>query len=190
MKREPSEVPLAPPEVAGRAGSAADVRLPPQGPVPGRREPAPAACTATRALWGWSPPPLAAGAKWQLLVDRCFPRSGLRLIIFIATVVALLMVAPQLAARGRLGLDAIAFVAAGTWCALNFARCRHAHCVLTGAGWLALAALAVVEVGLGHSVIDGYEQPAFVGVLVGGLVFEAGWVVSRGTNALSSRLPG
>ena len=88
---------------------------------------------------------------------------------------------------GRLGLDATAFLAAGGWCAPNFWRCRHAHCFLTGAGWLALGALALVEMGLGHSLVGGYEQPTFLGVLVAGLGFEGAWALWHGTNAMHGR---
>jgi hypothetical protein len=47
--------------------------------------------------------------------------------------------------------------------------------------------MALVEVGLGHSVIAGYEQPVFLGVLVAGLGFEAAWTLSRRTNAMVPR---
>jgi hypothetical protein len=72
------------------------------------------------------------------------------------------------------------------WCAVNFWRCRHAHCVITGAGWLALAAFSFLEAGLGRSVIHGDEGLVFLGVLGVGLAFEGAWYVARGTNAVSS----
>ena len=145
------------------------------------------ACWAPGALWGWSPPPLPAGTRWQRRADRYLPTSGVPCLAYIAAIVGLLSLAPHLAPRGRLGLDATALVAAGGWCALNFWRCRHAHCLFTGAGWLALGAMALVEVGLGHSVIAGYEQPVFLGALVAGLGFEAAWTLSRRTNAMVPR---
>ena len=146
-----------------------------------------AACGAPRPLWGWSPPRLPSRTPWQRRVDRYLPSSGVPCLAYIAAIVGLLSVAPQLAPRGRLGLDAAAFLAAGGWCALNFWRCRHAHCLFTAAGWLALGAMALVEVGLGHSVIAGYEQPVFVAVLMGGLGFEGTWTLWRGTNAMVHR---
>ena len=82
-------------------------------------------------------------------------------------------------------LEGAAALAAGGWCALNFWRCRHAHCLVTGVGWLGLSLLAFVEAGFGHSVIGGYEQGAFVVVLVIGCVFEAAWRITRGTNAMT-----
>ncbi len=145
------------------------------------------ACWAPGALWGWSPTPLPAGTRWQRRADRYLPTSGMPCLAYIAAIVGLLSLAPHLAPRGRLGLDATAFVAAGGWCALNFWRRRHAHCLLTGAGWLALGAMALVEVGLGHSVIAGYEQPVFLGALVAGLGFEAAWTLWRRTYAIVPR---
>jgi hypothetical protein len=57
-------------------------------------------------------------------------------------------------------------VLVGAVCVLNFWRCRQAHCVVNDVGWLGLALVAFVGAGLGHSVIGGYEQPVFLGVLV------------------------
>src|SRR6266542_7089422 len=71
------------------------------------------------------------------------------------------------------------------WCGLNFWRCRHAHCVITGAGWLALAVFTFVEAGLGRSLIGGNEPPVFLVVLGTGLVFEAAWYLARGSNAVT-----
>ena len=73
------------------------------------------------------------------------------------------------------------------WCALNFWRCRHAHCLVTGAGWLGLSLLALVGAGLGHSVVGGHERGVFVVVLVIGFIFEAAWQITRGTNAMTRR---
>jgi len=91
----------------------------------------------------------------------------------------------DLAPPAELALEGAAALAAGGWCALNFWRCRHAHCLVTGAGWLGLSQLAFVEAGLEHSVIGGYERGVFVVVLVIGCVFEAAWQITRGTNAMT-----
>jgi hypothetical protein len=64
---------------------------------------------------------------------------------------------------------------AGAWCGLNFWRCRHAHCMITGTGWAALAGLAFAEATIGRSLIWGDEQLIFLAVLAAGLVFEALW---------------
>jgi hypothetical protein len=144
-------------------------------------------CCGTRALFGWSPPPLPADTALKRRVDRILPRSGLRLILFFAAVVALLNVGPVLPTRLDLAAVGLASLAAGGWCSLNFWRSRHAHCVITGSGWLALAVFAFVEAGLGRSIIHGDEALVFLGVLGAGLVVEAVWRAVRGTNAMSSR---
>jgi hypothetical protein len=144
-----------------------------------------AGCGGPRGLWGWSPPRRPAETALERRVDRFFPRSGVRCLLFVLAIIALLSVAPHLPTRERLGADAVAFLAAGGWCALNFWRCRHAHCALSGAGWLALGVLALAEAGLGHSLIGGYEQPAFLGVLVIAVIFEGAWYLQHGTNAMA-----
>lgn len=144
-----------------------------------------AGCGGRRGLWGWSPPRRPAKTALERRVDRFLPRSGLRCLLFVLAIIALLSVAPHLPARERLGADAVAIVAAGGWCALNFWRCRQVHCALTGAGWLALGLLALAEAGLGRSLISGYEQPAFLGVLVIAVIFEGAWYLQHGTNAMA-----
>jgi len=69
---------------------------------------------------------------------------------------------------------------------VNFWRCRHAHCVITGIGWFALAGFTFFEAGLGRSLIHGDERLVFLGVLAPGLVFDGTWNVVRGTNAVSA----
>jgi hypothetical protein len=139
------------------------------------------------ALCGWSPPPRPADTRLKRWVDRLLPATGIPLVLFFGAAVAVLLVAPLAPKSGELALDGVAALAAGSWCALNFWRCRHAHCLITGAGWLALAALAFAEAGLGHSVIGGDEQLVFLVVLAAALVFEAAWTRWRGTNSVTLR---
>ena len=87
--------------------------------------------------------------------------------------------------RASLGGDGLAALVAGGWCSLNFWRCRQAHCLVTGAGWLVLALFAIVETGIGRSVIHGGEQIIFLAVLAAGLLFEGGWYLTQRTNAFS-----
>jgi len=136
------------------------------------------------ALWGWSPPDLPASGSWPRRVDRLLPRTGAPAVAYFAAVIGLLLLAPHLPERGDLAADGLAALAASAWCGLNFWRCRHAHCAVTGPGWLALAAVAFAGVAAGHSLTSGYEQPIFVGVLVAGIAFEAAWRLARGSNAL------
>jgi hypothetical protein len=117
-------------------------------------------------------------------IDRLMPRTGLPVALYYGAVVALLALAGILPRRPGLAVDALAALAAGSWCALNTWRCRHAHCAVSGAGWLGLGAFSIVEAALGHSVIGGNEQPMFLGVLGAALAFEAIWYLTRGTNAI------
>src|SRR5947209_17427726 len=80
---------------------------------------------APRSLWGWSPPPLPANSRWEHLVDRALPRTGLEVAIFYGLVIIVLSMAPHLPRRAELGADGLAFLAAGSWCALNFWSFRH-----------------------------------------------------------------
>jgi len=148
-------------------------------------------CGSGRALYGWSPARLPADTPGKRLIDRILPASGAPVTLYYAAVIALLMLAPYLPKRAELAVDGLAALAAAAWCCANFWRCRHAHCGVTGTGWFALATFTFVEVGIGHSVIGGYEQPAFLGILLTGLAFEAYWYLTRGTNAVTrQRRPG
>lgn len=140
-----------------------------------------------RALFGWSPPCLPADSVAKRLADRLLPATGVPAVLYYGAVIALLALAPWLPRRADLAVDGLAILGAAVWCATNFWRCRHAHCAVTGAGWFALSGFAFVEAGIGRSLIDGYEQPVFLGVLAVGLLFEGGWTLLRGTNAVTRR---
>lgn len=140
-----------------------------------------------QALCGWSPPQLAADRPLKRLVARLLPTTGVPVIAFFAGVVGLLLVAPLLGKPYELAVDGVAALAAGGWCALNFWLCRHAHCLVTGVGWLGLALFAFGEAVYGRSVIHGDEQLAFLGILVAGVAFELAWYLARGTNAVTGR---
>jgi hypothetical protein len=79
----------------------------------------------------------------------------------------------------------VAALLGAVWCGLNFWRCRHAHCAVSALGWSALGGLAIAGVATGHSLIGGYDQLAFLGVLVLALVFEGLWYRVHGTNAVT-----
>ena len=140
-----------------------------------------------RALFGWSPPALMPSSRLQRVVDRIFPRTGVGCAMYIVVVIVLLSIAPHLSIRADLAADGLAALAAGSWCLANFWRCRQAHCLIDGTGWLLLALLAFAEVGLGRSVIGGSELAVFLGLLVVALVFECVWRMARGTNAITRR---
>ena len=80
-------------------------------------------------------------------------------------------------------MNGLAALAGGVRCSANFWRCRHAHCVVNGVGWLGLSVFAFGETLLGYSLIQGNEQLVFLGVLVFALGFEVTWYLLRGTNA-------
>lgn len=151
-----------------------------------------ASCCAYRASSkGWSPPPLPADTQLKRLVDRFLPRAGLPVVVYFAAVISTLNLASLLPRpAAELALEGAAALAAGGWCALSFWRCRHAHCLITGIGWLGLSLLAFVGAGFGHSVVGGYERGAFAGVLAIGLVFEAAWQITHGTNGMTARAEG
>jgi hypothetical protein len=143
-------------------------------------------CCSPRALFGWSPPALPADTALKRRVDALMPSSGLPLVVFFGAVFLLLNIGVALPRQLDLAAVGLASVAAGAWCSLNFWRCRHAHCLITGAGWLALGGFAFVEAGLGRSVIHGNEGLVFLAVLGAGLAVEAAWRAMRGTNAMIS----
>jgi hypothetical protein len=138
------------------------------------------------SLFGWSRALLPADSQLKRRIDRMVPRTGLPLVVCCASVMCLLIVAPLFPVRGELAVDGVATLAGGGWCAANFWRCRHAHCMITGAGWLALSVFAFVEAGVGRSLINGDEQLAVLAVLVIALAFEAAWYLSRGTNVVGA----
>jgi hypothetical protein len=139
-----------------------------------------------RALCGWSPPSLPADTVTKQRVDRI--RVGnLAAIGVVAVVIGLLNLAPHLPPRASLATVGVAGLVAGGWCALNFWRCRHAHCLITGPGWLAFGLFAFGEAAVGHSLIGGYEQPVFMSVLGTAIAFEIVWYFLHHTNAVAPR---
>lgn len=142
------------------------------------------AIQAGQGLWGWSPPLLPSNAGLARWTDRLLPRTGFGVVVYFGTVIALLNLAPHLPYRVSLAVDGVAALVGGAWCALNFWRCRHAHCLVTGGGWLVLSLFAFAEAALGRSLVAGDEQVILLGILAAGLVFELLWWRSRGTNAV------
>lgn len=145
------------------------------------------AAAAVCGRWlGCSTPKLPADSAAKRAVDRLLPRSGWTFCLYFLAVAAVLSLADQLPTRGGLVATAAAALAGGAWCSLNFWRCRHAHCVLTGAGWLVLAVVALAGAALGHSLIGGAEEIVFLAILLAGALFELGWHVTHGGHAIAS----
>jgi len=146
-----------------------------------------AAATAGCGRWlGCSTPNMPADSGAKRAVDRLLPRSGWAFCLYFLAVAALLSLADQLPTRGGLAVTAAAALAGGAWCSLNFWRCRHAHCVVTGAGWLLLAVLALLGAALGHSLLGGGENIVFLAILLAGALFEVGWYASHRSHAIPS----
>ncbi len=144
-------------------------------------------CCIPGARRSWGPPALPADTPAKRAVDRFLPGPGRPAVIYFAVVIGLLGLGQALPAPGYLAVDAVAFLAGGGWCVLNFWRCRQAHCLLTGIGWLLLALFAAAEAGLGHSVIHGDEQLVFVGILAVSLAFEGVWFQVHHDRAVTRR---
>jgi hypothetical protein len=136
-----------------------------------------------RALCGWSPAALTADTPAKGFADRVLT-SAWSWVAAVVAITALFNLAPHLSTRAGLAVDGGAMLLGGTLCSANFWRCRHAHCLITGPGWLALAAFVFVEAGIGHSLIRGWEQPAFLAMLALSLLFEWTWSARRGSNAI------
>lgn len=141
-----------------------------------------------RALCGWSPPARTADTPAKGRVDRYVLANRTAIGVFVAVIV-LLNLAPHLSYRASLGVDALAGLLAGGWCTANYWRCRHAHCLITGPGWLAWTAFVLVEAALGRSLIGGDEQLAFLAILAIGVGFEALWYATRRSHAIAQRTP-
>jgi hypothetical protein len=75
------------------------------------------------------------------------------------------------------------FLTYSAYCLANFARCREAHCIVTGLGWGVLGVVAIVA---GVMQLDwlGPIWNTFLIVAVLGHGFELIWAASRHTHAL------
>jgi len=153
----------------------------------GKPSPAVAAAAVCGRWLGCSTPNLPADSGAKRAVDRLLPRSGWAFCLyFVAVVRCCRSPTRSPSTRGGLAVTAAAALAGGAWCSLNFWRCRHAHCVVTGAGWLVLAVLALVGAALGHSLIAGGENIVFLAILLVGALFEVGWYASHRSHAIPS----
>jgi hypothetical protein len=82
-----------------------------------------------------------------------------------------------------LWLAAVYFLVFGSYCLANFARCREAHCVVTGGGWSALGVVGMWGALTGHEIL-GALWNAFAVIALLGFAFEGAWTMRRGVNAL------
>jgi len=126
-----------------------------------------------RALFGWSPPDLPADTALKRRADRLLPRTGWAAVLYCAAVIGLLNLAPHLPERGNLAVDGLAALAAAAWCGLNFWRCRHAHCIVTSAGWAALSLVSGRCVYAGVAEVSVYVADGARGRGVGNALMMA-----------------
>jgi len=78
------------------------------------------------------------------------------------------------------------FVIFATYCLANFARCREAHCIVTGHGWSVLVIVSVGAVLAGRDIRGG-AWIAFLVIALAGHGFEWIWKARHGSNALRLR---
>jgi hypothetical protein len=132
-----------------------------------------------------APPAAPAGNRLERALDAYTNVTApfLRGCYVFVTVAAAWTASALLGSLGGLLLEAVFFLVAGTYCLANFARCREAHCIVTGVGWSALAIAGAAAVAVGRDV----REDAWIAFLVVALVghgFEATWTMLRGSNAL------
>jgi hypothetical protein len=137
--------------------------------------------------FGARPAALAPTRRWHGAADR-FPIASRVWLIpaAVALGVGAGQVASQLPSRYAMLPAVVYFLIFGGRCSLNFARCREAHCLITGVGFDALAVAALVAVS-----IDGHWYNLLslmiLPVLIAGFAFEVVWTSRRGENAVRSR---
>jgi hypothetical protein len=133
-----------------------------------------------------SPSHLAEDTRAKRVVDRFLPTTVWRWVFFGAVAIAI-SAATSLPSRPGLALGATATFLAGTYCLLNFWRCREAHCIVSGIGWSGLAVFEIVEITFGRSLIHREESLVFLLVLVVAVAFETVWRRRHGTNVVISK---
>ena len=100
----------------------------------------------------------------------------------IPVAIGVFLLSRQLGAAG-LYISSLYFGIYSAYCVANFARCREAHCIITGLGWGVLAIVALVAAVM---QLDWFGPiwNAFLVVFVVGHGFELIWAASRHTHAL------
>ena len=132
-----------------------------------------------------APPAPPASSRLDRMLDAYIRITApfLRGCMVFATVAAVWVVSYLLGPLAGLLVQAAFLLLAAAYCLANFARCREAHCIVTGLGWsvLALGCLAAAVAGRD---VRGAAWLAFLAVAVAGHGFEAMWKASHGSNAL------
>ena len=121
---------------------------------------------------------------WDRALDRYIGLTApaLRGCWAIPLAIGVFLVARELGVGG-LYFSGLYFGAYSVYCLSNFARCREAHCIITGLGWGILTVVAIVAAVLRLDWL-GPIWNAFLIVFVVGHGFELIWAASRHTHAL------
>lgn len=132
-----------------------------------------------------APPVSAPRNGFERVLDAYTSLTGpfLRGCFVFLTVAAAVFVTSALGAVTGLLVEAGFFIVAGAYCLAHFARCREAHCIVTGIGWSGLALAGLAAVLAGRDIREA-EWVAFLAIAVAGHGFEAVWRAAHGSNAL------
>lgn len=135
---------------------------------------------------GSRPAALMPTRRWHAAADRFLIASRAWLIPAVLLLgIGAGQLADQLPSRYAMLPAAVYCLLLGGWCSLNFARCREAHCLITGAGFDALAIAALVAVGIDahwYNLLSLLILP----LLIAGVAFEVVWTRRHGENAVRS----
>ena len=133
-----------------------------------------------------SAPSAPARNDWERILDEFTSRSAplLRSCYAIALGAGIAWISFRLGGAG-LFLSAAYFIVYSAYCLANFARCREAHCIVTGLGW---GVLGLVTIWAGVAGL-GWLSPmwfAFLIVLALGYGFEFGRRIAVRTRGADS----
>ncbi|MPZ27453.1 MAG: hypothetical protein GEV12_13865 [Micromonosporaceae bacterium] len=133
---------------------------------------------------GWQPIS-APSNRWQRAADRYLAgweavAGGYRVLVLIAVVSLLGWLLPDRLAMLPAGVFVLAV---GIGCAVGFARCRTAHCAVTGTGLPLVGLLMIAQVLLGASWLGFYTWLIVVGaIILVGFAFQAFYTRARGDS--------
>ena len=119
---------------------------------------------------------------WYVTLTAPFLRGCM--VFFVVGAVAVVSV--RLGPTAGLALTAAYLTVHSTYCLSNFVRCREAHCIVTGSGWLVLAVVAAGGAVMGQDIRPEVWD-TFLVVSAAGFGFEFVWKAARGSSALRLR---
>jgi hypothetical protein len=143
----------------------------------------------TWSLTSWDPVS-PASSRWQRAADRYLAgwqavAGGYRVLVLVA---AASLVGWPLPDRLAMLPMAVLVLAVGLGCAIGFARCRTAHCVITAAGLTPVGLLMMTQVVTESSWLGFYTWlgVAFAIIIVG-FAFETAWSRRHGGGRVVGR---